>query len=211
MLYLLSETSEDSAIKIIFGVIVAVIWIIGGVMSSMKKKASQEHQAPQQDWSHLLRDLTGGQTRPYNPSTQSQVPPPLPPPPVQQQGSFVEQNPRPFVQQYQQPTRVRPLQRYTAPAQQIRTPKPIARKQKPKPQPQRRPDVATPQPLPAPYGEEDPGLATEANATIGHFAQSTNVRSSTASSRTGAPRVTRAQLSKIILWSEIIAKPLSIR
>src|SRR5687767_1104575 len=105
--HLLAADESDSAIKFIFGAIVVVIWIVGAIMSSMKKKADRErwnNPQPQQDWSHLLRDLTAGQNKPFTPGMPA--PPQITPPrPVQRQQtkSFVQQNPRPFVQQYRQP------------------------------------------------------------------------------------------------------------
>ncbi len=203
ILNLLADSGEDNAIKIIFGVIVAVIWIIGGIMSSMKKKSQQE-PIPQQDWNHLLRDLTGGQSHPYTPSQ----PPPLPPPPVQsptQNVPFVQQSPRPFVQQYRRPVQ----QRYVLPARQPpRAPKPIQRRQ-PK-QPQRR-QVQAPVAIVAPQPETQGGVLTQSSVSMGPLGAATSVQSSTATARTGPPRVTRSQLAKLIIWSEIIAKPLSIR
>src|SRR5437870_2614744 len=112
--HLLADNS-DSSIKLIFGAIVVVIWIVGGIMSQMKKKADRErwnNPQPQQDWSHLLRDLTAGQSKPYTPSTPA--PPPIIPPqdpryqpaqPERRQStkSFAQQSPRPFVQQYRPP------------------------------------------------------------------------------------------------------------
>src|SRR6266480_4039875 len=79
--YILADDS-DSSIKIIFGAIVVVIWIVGGILNSMKKKGPRPTQdyTAQQDWSHLLRDLTGGQAKPWTPS--SPVPPPPPPHPT---------------------------------------------------------------------------------------------------------------------------------
>ena len=38
----LLAADSDSSIKFIFGAIVLVIWVIGGVMSQMKKKADRE-------------------------------------------------------------------------------------------------------------------------------------------------------------------------
>src|SRR3954463_16207494 len=128
---LLADDS-DSAIKFIFGGIVLVIWVIGGIMSSMRKKGQQQtnQQYSQQDWSHLLRDLTAGQNKPFVPGTPA--PPHLQPQQPQQQVQnrqrmmqansfaarsqypqtkpFAQQSPRPFVQQYRpQQQQRRPL------------------------------------------------------------------------------------------------------
>src|SRR5437660_10886365 len=85
MLYLLADAA-DSSVKLIFGAIVVVIWIIGGVLAQMKKKADRErwnNPQPQQDWSQLLRDLTAGQNKPFTPSTPA--PPQFQPQAPQQQ------------------------------------------------------------------------------------------------------------------------------
>src|SRR3954463_14348785 len=113
-----SSSDADSSIKLIFGAIVLVIWVVGGIMSQMKKKADRErwnNPQPQQDWSHLLRDLTAGQNKPFTPGMPA--PPQIQQPPPQQRlqnlqrmqqpgKSFAQQSPRPFVQQYppRQPT-----------------------------------------------------------------------------------------------------------
>src|ERR1051325_338188 len=85
---LLAVTDTDSAIKFVFGRIVVVIWIIGAIMSSLKKKGQQtSQQYVQQDWSHLLRDLTAGQNKPFNPAA------PIPPQ-FQQQMQRQQQTPQ---------------------------------------------------------------------------------------------------------------------
>src|SRR5215212_648704 len=64
ILDLFAASDSDNPIKFIFGIIVVVIWIIGAIMSSLKKKSQQPtQQFVQQDWSHLLRDLTAGQNK----------------------------------------------------------------------------------------------------------------------------------------------------
>jgi hypothetical protein len=202
MMHLLSDSDSDTAIKIIFGVIVAVIWIVGGIMSSMKKKASQfEQQVPQQDWNNLLRDLSGGQNKPFTPSI---TPPPLPPLPPQQQyihrqqvqqqnRPFVQQNPRPFVQQYRQPAPRRAA---------AMAPKPIQRK----PKPQRRPQPAPPVQISAPAEEQHSSLVETTTGPLGHL---TSAQTTTA--RTSTPRLTTSQLRKLIIWSEVLAPPLALR
>src|SRR3954468_9879848 len=86
---------SDPTIKIVFGAIVVVIWIIGGILNSMKKKGPRPTQnyTTQQDWSHLLRDLTGGQAKPWTPST------PAPPPPLPHATPQQEQAHRQRIQQ----------------------------------------------------------------------------------------------------------------
>src|SRR4051812_36010244 len=105
-----SASSDDgnNPAGMIFGILVVVIWIIGGIMSVMRKKSAQAPQEyVQQDWSHLLRNLTEGQSRPNQPG--STTPPPLPPlpmaPPPQQSinrqrmQQQQQSQQRPFVQQ----------------------------------------------------------------------------------------------------------------
>jgi hypothetical protein len=223
------SSDADSSIKFIFGAIVLVIWVVGGIMSQMKKKADRERwnnpQPPQQDWSHLLRDLTAGQNKPFTPGTPA-------PPHLQQQRpqqqvqnrqrmqqtkSFAQQSPRPFVQQYpqRQPT-PQYVQRPLPPRRQamkpvaakpFQGPRPIQRKVKP----QRRPP-----PIPAQTmqvrkpPEAQVGLIQKSNTvTMGQAGGATAIQTSGA--RSVAPRVTRGQLGKLIIWSEILAPPLALR
>jgi FtsZ-interacting cell division protein ZipA len=211
-------TDADSSIKFIFGGIVVVIWIVGGIMSQMKKKADRErwnNPQPQQDWSHLLRDLTAGQNKPFTPQTPA--PPhlqPQPPPqqqqnrqPMQQTKSFAQQSPRPFVQQYrpQPPRRPAPMRPSPMPRRTIQPPKPIAKRHKA----QRRPPPVPAQALATRTPQAQVGLIPDSAVTMGQAGSATSLTASTA--RTGAPRVTRSQLRKLILWSEVLAPPLSLR
>jgi len=222
-----SADDGDSLIKFIFGGIVIVIWIVGAVMSSMKKKGDRErwnNPQPQQDWSHLLRDLTAGQNKPFTPNTPT--PPHLQSQPPQQQQvnrqrmqqtkSFAQQSPRPFVQQYPQRQQVQQYTRRPLPprrqpppprkATPFQGPKPIQRKPKsarrPPPIPAHTLAVATPP-------EAQIGLIQDSAVTMGQAGGSTAVTTSTARSR--GPGLTRNQLRKLILWSEVLAPPLSIR
>jgi hypothetical protein len=211
------SSDADSSIKFIFGAIVLVIWVVGGIMSQMKKKSDRERwnnpQPPQQDWSHLLRDLTAGQNKPFTPGT------PAPPhlqqqPPrqqvqnrqrMQQTKSFAQQSPRPFVQQYRPPQAQQ--RRAPLPRKAILPPKPIQQR---KAKPQRRPPAIPTQTMLVPSAPEaQVGLIQDSAVTMGQAGGATSVQTSTA--RGGSPRVTRAQLRKLILWSEILAPPLSLR
>jgi len=228
------SSDADSSIKFIFGAIVLVIWVVGGIMSQMKKKSDRERwnnpQPPQQDWSHLLRDLTAGQNKPFTPGTPA--PPHLQPQNSQQQTqnrqrmkqansfaqrsqyqpkqrqqtkSFAQQSPRPFVQQYRPPQaqqRPAPL-----PRKAIQPPRPIQQRQA---KGQRRPPpipAQTMQVQRAPQAQV--GLIQDSAVTMGQVGGATAVQTSTA--RGVSPRITRAQLRKLILWSEILAPPLSLR
>ena len=243
ILTLLADSDSDSGIKVVFGVIVVVIWIIGAIMSSLKKKGQQtSQQYVQQDWSHLLRDLTGGENRPFNPA--APVPPQLqqqtqqqqqqtrqrmkqaatfaqrsqfqPPPPVPQIKSFAQQSPRPFVQQYPQrqqvpqyPHRPLPPRRQPPPplkAKPFQGPKPIQRR----PKPQHRPPAIPPQTMQVQgRPEAQVGLIQDSAVTMAQAGGATSIQ--TAMARSNAPRVTRGQLRKLILWSEILSPPLAIR
>jgi len=229
MPYILADDSDPS-IKIIFGAIVVVIWIIGGIMNSMKKKggrATQEYTT-QQDWSHLLRDLTAGQAKPWTPSTPA-PPPPLPPAPPQQQvihrqrmqqvqqvqqrqqvKSFAQQSPRPLVQQY--PRRPLPAKRQVMPPKQPRAfqgPKPIVKKQKTqRRQPPALPQTASSSPHMAPHAPVPENAILTSSAPGGSAGVHT---SSSLAGRTAAARITSQQLRKLIVWSEILAPPLSLR
>ncbi|HEV8377853.1 MAG TPA: hypothetical protein VGP99_03305 [Tepidisphaeraceae bacterium] len=222
-----SGDDVDSTIKFIFFGIIAFIWFVGWLMAQMKKKADRElwnNPQPQQDWSHLLRDLTAGQSKPYTPSTPA--PPPIISPqhpryqsmqhqPRQQTKSFAQQSPRPFVQQYPQrqqvpqyPQRPLPPRRQVAPplkAKPFQGPRPIQRK----PKPQRRPPAIPPQTMQIQRPPEaQVGLIQDSAVTMGQAGGATSIQTSTPR---GAPRVTRSQLRKLILWSEILAPPLSLR
>ena len=215
-----SSSDADSSIKFIFGAIVLVIWVVGGIMSQMKKKADRERwnnpQPPQQDWSHLLRDLTAGQNKPFTPGTPA--PPHLQQQPPQQQvqnrqhmqqiKSFAQQSPRPFVQQYRPPQAPQaPQRRAPMPRKAIMPPKPIQQR---KAKPQRRPPAIPPQTMQVRRPPEaQVGLIQDSAVTMGQSGGATSVQASTA--RGSSPRVTRAQLRKLILWSEILAPPLSLR
>jgi hypothetical protein len=228
---LAARDDSDNPVKLIFGVIVVVIWIIGAVMSSLKKKSQQPtQQFVQQDWSHLLRDLTAGQNKPFNPTTPAPpqvMPPPAPrpqhmqypqvhaftqqappqqktQPPRQQIKSFAQQSPRPFVQQYRQqiPQRTPP-----APRRVMQTPKPIQKR----PKPQHRPPAL---PAHAPSAPRVPqaqiGLVPDDTVTRGQAGGATNINASTTRTGGSGP-LTRGQLRKLILWSEVLSPPLSIR
>jgi hypothetical protein len=221
--HLAARDDSDSGVKVVFGIIVAVIWGIGAIMSAMKKKGQQDaQQYVQQDWSHLLRDLTAGQNKPFNPNTPAPpqvLPPPMrpqqqfqrpqqaprPQPPQRQQvKSFAQQSPRPFVQQY------RPKQIPQRPAPQIRKaiqpPKPIQKR----PKAQRRQPPPIPQAVSVPRPPEaQVGLIQDATVTMGPIGGATSVQTSTA--RAGHGPLTRGQLRKLILWSEILSEPLSLR
>ena len=220
----LLAADSDSSIKFIFGAIVLVIWVIGGVMSQMKKKADRErwnNPQPQQDWSHLLRDLTAGQNKPFMPSTptpphfQPQAPQqqtqnrqrmkqansfarqsqyqPLPPQ-RQQIKPFAQQSPRPFVQQYPKPQKT------------FQVPRPIQKR----PKPQRRPPPIPAKTMRVPaQPEAQVGLIQDSTVTLGQIGGATAVSTSTARSNTGP--LTRGQLRKLILWSEVLAPPLALR
>jgi len=220
--HLLAENS-DSSIKFIFGAIVVVIWIVGGIMSQMKKKADRErwnNPQPQQDWSHLLRDLTAGQSKPYTPSTPA--PPPIISPqapryqPAHRQApqptkSFVQQSPRPFVQQYRPPQA--PQRPARIPQKSFQPPKPIQRK----PKPQRRPPAIPARAVQAapPIPQQSHGGIQDAIISMGPIpgqGGAMGIQSSTNASRHAAgPRLTSAQLRKLIVWSEVLALPLSLR
>jgi len=232
ILYLLAKGSGgassgddgDSFIKFIFGGIVIVIWIVGAIMSSMKKKADRErwnNPQPQQDWSHLLRDLTAGQNKPFNPTMPAPpqvLPPPAPrphqiqhqqvhpftqQPPRQQIKSFAQQSPRPFVQQYRQqiPQRTPP-----APRRVMQAPKPIQKR----PKSQHRPPAIPAQALSAPRAPEAQiGLVPDDTVKRGQAGGATSINSST--TRSGSGPLTRGQLRKLILWSEVLSPPLAIR
>ncbi|HEV8605834.1 MAG TPA: hypothetical protein VGQ99_10735 [Tepidisphaeraceae bacterium] len=234
----------DSYVKFIFGAIVIVIWIIGGILSQLKKKADRErwnNPQPQQDWSHLLRDLTGGQSKPWNSNT-------LVPPPqlsqqtpqqqamhrqrMQQSKSFAQQSPRPFVQQYSQSPQVQQysqapqVQQYphrplpprrpaTTPlkAKPFQGPKQIQRK----PKPQRRPPPIPAQAVQvvAPASQQSQGGIQDAIISMGPIqgqGGAIGVQSSTNASRhTAGPRLTSSQLRKLIVWSEVLNSPLALR
>jgi FtsZ-interacting cell division protein ZipA len=233
---LLAADPADVPIKIIFGAIVVVIWIIGGILSQLKKKADRERwnsPQPRQDWSHLLRDLTGGQAKPWNPNTPAPPPPHLPQQTPQQQAmhrqrmqqtkSFAQQSPRPFVQQYSQapqvqqyPHRPLPPRRPTAAplkAKPYQGPKQIQRK----PKPQRRPPPIPAQAVQvvAPASQQSQGGIQDAIISMGPIqgqGGAIGVQSSTNASRhTAGPRLTSSQLRKLIVWSEVLAPPLSLR
>jgi hypothetical protein len=225
LFHLLADDS-DSAIKFSFGAIFVVFVIIVSVINSLKKKGRQMSEGyVQQNWDHLLRDLTAGQSRPFTPSTPA---PPLPhlqqqAPQVQvqirqrmqQTKSFAQQSPRPFVQQYSQqhspqyPNRPLPPRGPGAKplgAKPYRGPQPIQRK----PKAQRRPPAIPPQTIRVPTPPEaQVGLIQDSTVTMGQAGGATTIQTSTA--RRGSPRVTRSQLQKLILWSEVLAPPLSLR
>jgi hypothetical protein len=226
--HLLSDSSDssDSSVKFVFMAIIAVIWGIAALLNSLKKKGRQMNEGyVQQNWDHLLRDLTGGQSRPFTPSTPA---PPLPhlqqqPPQVQiqirqhmqQTKSFAQQSPRPFVQQYsaqhspQYPQRplpprgpgARPLG-----AKPYRAPQPIQRKPKPQVRPPAIPQRAVRVPTPP---QAQVALIQDSTVHMGQAGGATIIQDAT--TRTSAPRVTRSQLRKLILWSEILAPPLALR
>ncbi len=235
-IYFILADSSDSAIKFIFGGIVVVIWIVGGVLSQMKKKADRQrwnNPQPQQDWSHLLRDLTAGQSKPYTPST------PAPPLPhmlqqtpqqqvqirqrMQQTKSFAQQSPRPFVQQYSQSRQVQQYPQRSLPprrpamkpvqARPFQGPKQIQRKPKPQLRPPAIPakafQVASPATQPSQGGIQD---AIISMGPIPGQGGAIGVQSATNAYRhTAGPRLTSSQLRKLIVWSEVLAPPLSLR
>ena len=229
----------ESTVKFIFFGIIAFIWFVGWIMAQMKKQADRQRwnnpKPPQQDWSNLLRDLTAGQNKPFNPSMPAppQVLPPAPQrpprtqypqvhaytqqpppqqkvqvhpytqqPPRQQIKSFAQQSPRPFVQQYRQQIPQRPA---PTPRRVMQAPKPIQKR----PKSQRRPP-AIPQTASVPKPPEAQiGLIQDSTVTMGKAGGATSVQSSTARS-SGGP-LTRSQLRKLILWSEVLSPPLAIR
>jgi hypothetical protein len=224
----LLAAGDDSGIKLVFGVIVAIIWGIGAIMSALKKKGQQQNQQyVQQDWSHLLRDLTAGQNKPFNPNMPAppQVAPPQMrpqqaqrPQPAQRQQikSFAQQSPRPFVQQYPQRQQApqyshRPLpprRQVPAPlkAKPFQGPKPIQRR----PKPQRRPPAIPPQTMQVQRPPEaQVGLIQDATVTMGQAGGATSIQTST--TRGGHGPLTRPQLRKLILWSEVLSPPLALR
>ncbi|HEV8293498.1 MAG TPA: hypothetical protein VGP94_16295 [Tepidisphaeraceae bacterium] len=220
-----SGDDVDSTIKFIFFGIIAFIWFVGWLMAQMKKKADRErwnNPQPQQDWSHLLRDLTAGQNKPFTPSTP--IPPQFQQQPPQQQfhnrqapqqiKSFAQQSPRPFVQQYPQRQHApqyphRPLPPRRQPPPPLKA-KPFQGPIQRKPKPQRRPPAIPPQTMRVQRPPEaQVGLIQDSAVTMGQAGGATLIQSTTA--RSSAPRVTRSQLRKLILWSEVLAPPLSLR
>jgi len=221
-----SSESSDSSIKFVFMAIIAVIWGIAALLNSLKKKGRQMNEGyVQQNWDHLLRDLTGGQNRPFTPGTPA---PPLPhlqqqPPQVQiqirqhmqQTKSFAQQSPRPFVQQYsaqhspQYPQRPLPPRGPGAKplgAKPYRAPQPIQRKPKPQVRPPAIPQRAVRVPT---TPQAQVGLIPDSTVTMGQAGGATLIASSTV--RSATPRVTPAQLRKLILWSEVLGPPMALR
>ena len=86
VLHILADDGTDEMIKLIFGAVFVLIWIVGGLMSATAKKKPKT-QNPQKSWDEIFRELSGESQRPQ--SQQQQQPPP-PPPPVR-----VEPPPRP--------------------------------------------------------------------------------------------------------------------
>lgn len=81
---ILADGTEEM-IKIIFGAVFVLIWIIGGLMSATKKKPKS--RTPEKSWDEIFRELSGEAPRP--PQQQQPPPPPRvrmepPPRPVQQ-------------------------------------------------------------------------------------------------------------------------------
>jgi len=210
-----SSDSSDSSVKFIFMAIIAVIWGIAALLNSLKKKGRQMNEGyVQQNWDHLLRDLTGGQSRPFTPSAPAPPPPHLQqqPPQVQiqirqhmqQTKSFAQQSPRPFVQQYRQPQA--PQRRPVMPPKMLQAPKPIQRRPKPQVRPPAIPQRTVRVPTPP---EAQVGLIQDSTVTMGRAGSTTSVEASAA--RSAAPRVTPAQLRKLILWSEVLGPPMALR
>src|SRR5687767_15306842 len=82
VLHILADDGTDEMIKLIFGAVFVLIWIVGGLMSATAKKKPKT-QNPQKSWDEIFRELSGDAQRPQ----QQQSPPP---PPVR-----VEPPPRP--------------------------------------------------------------------------------------------------------------------
>jgi hypothetical protein len=78
-LHILADGTEEM-IKLIFGAIFVLIWIVGGLMSASNKK-KRKTQTPQKSWDEIFRELSGETQRPQQ---QQQQQPPLPPRPVPQ-------------------------------------------------------------------------------------------------------------------------------
>src|SRR5687767_159905 len=78
---------DDDLIKLIFGAIFVVIWIVGALMSAQKKKTRQQGRTPGKSWDEIFRERSGEPKRPPAQQQQQQQqqppPPPRPPRPVQ--------------------------------------------------------------------------------------------------------------------------------
>ncbi|MCY2953458.1 MAG: hypothetical protein NTU53_15990 [Planctomycetota bacterium] len=71
--YILAADEIDGIFKLLIGIVVGAIWLIGAVMAAKKKKPGGEKE---KSWEQILRDLTGGQSEA---EVKQQMPPPLPP------------------------------------------------------------------------------------------------------------------------------------
>jgi hypothetical protein len=76
-LHILADGTEEM-IKLIFGAVFVLIWIVGGLMSATAKKKPKT-QTPEKSWDEIFRELSGDAKRPQQ---QQQQQPPPPPPPV---------------------------------------------------------------------------------------------------------------------------------
>ena len=71
--YILAANETDGIFKLLIGIVVGAIWLIGAIMAAKKKKPGGEKE---KSWEQILRDLTGGQSEG---EVKRQMPPPLPP------------------------------------------------------------------------------------------------------------------------------------
>ena len=94
--------STDEMIKLIFGGVFVLIWIVGGLMSAAKKKP--QTRTPEKSWDEIFRELSGEPKRPSHEQT-----PPPPPVPVRFDSAPTPQR------QVQRPATQPPRQQASAP------------------------------------------------------------------------------------------------
>src|SRR5215212_2615091 len=58
--HILSASDEANIVKIIFGIMVFVMWGIGALVSSVKKQREQEQQRQRQMMEQVRRDMAAG-------------------------------------------------------------------------------------------------------------------------------------------------------
>jgi hypothetical protein len=108
---------EDDAVKIIFGIIVVVVWIVSAIASQLKKQKQQ--QKKEADWERILREQTQGTP----PQSQQQTPPVLRPQPQRTVPPPTPSRPRPVPQ----------AKKRSVPKQRPSPPRPVSRPQSPPP------------------------------------------------------------------------------
>src|SRR5205085_12295635 len=80
---ILAASGDDQVAKLIFGVIVAIIWGIGALVTQAKKKQKEGQQRQQQhdNWSRIEQEMRERAVRAQSALQQQPGVPPLPPPP----------------------------------------------------------------------------------------------------------------------------------